>query len=144
MTSECKYHYCDSTARRIDGYCSYHGYMLGTRESCTDAGDPTKLAARMQWQPPMVWDDIDDPDEQHPDQFLHITLTEGERRHARTILDMYPPRVWPFDIGRDSIVAIVKGKRLAARPATIDLLYAETERIRTVKRHQGGERRAAA
>ncbi len=108
------------------------------------AGPPTKLAARMMWEPPMGWDDIDDPDEQHPAPLLYIPLSAGERRHARTILDTYPARSWPYEIGRESLVDIARGKRNASHPATIDLLYAESERIRTARRDRAGERRAAA
>lgn len=95
-------------------------------------GPPTESAARRQWAPPMMWDDIDDPNEHHPNPAVHVEIATKERTLARVIREEYPGSKWPVDcIGASAMSKIARGGTRTTSAAVIDAIYIEADKIRT-------------
>lgn len=98
-------------------------------------GPATPTARRRLWEPPLAWEDIDDPDEHHPKPVTHITVSPYEREKAIRMIEHYPPRHWPDDApGRDTITEIARGKRRKAATKTLDYLYLQISKLDTIQR----------
>ena len=107
------------------------------------AGPPTDVAARRKWAVPMEWDNIDDPDEHHPDPGVLIPVSPNERKLAGSICDYYEHRPWQLDcIEIKGMRYIANGKSRRTRAVVIDAIYSETDRIRD-RKHKLGVHRAA-
>lgn len=100
-------------------------------------GPPTFTAARLKWEPPFAWDDIDNPEEHHPEPNTAVVLNAAERAYARNLYKSHGTAKWPFaQVGYQSVRDIAAGKYRTTTVANVDLLYREAERVRTQRRKE--------
>ena len=90
-------------------------------------GPPTKTSIRRLWVTPMNWDDIDDPNEQHPEPRTWIQLTKRELSIAESILDYYENKPWPLKRQRRTFRRLVESGH--ATSDTLRLIYREYTRV---------------
>ena len=91
-------------------------------------GPPTKTSTRRLWVTPMMWDDIDDPNEHHPEPRTLIQLTKRELGFAESILDYYADKPWPLDAQRRTFRRLMDNEGRTTSQ-TLRLIYREYTRV---------------
>lgn len=102
-------------------------------------GPPTKTATRRLWETPMMWDDIDDPNEQHPEPRTLIQLTKRELGFAESILDYYENKPWPLKRQRRTFRRLVESGHTTS--PTLRLIYREYTRVLTERSREARKRK---